>query len=77
MYAVSKSKNAVVVYLNGIGILFSYGVPVAAYIPGRGYLRTAKKWSMTTTRHINAWFAEIAEGYEVEEVSQDTLDYLL
>jgi len=36
-------------------ILFSYRTPVAAYVFGRGYVKTEKKWSVTTSRHINKW----------------------
>lgn len=39
-------------------ILFSYKTPVAAWIDGKPY-KTEKRWSVTTSRHINAWF----EGY--------------
>jgi tRNA splicing ligase len=35
-------------------VLFSYRTPVAAFIDGIWY-RTEKKWSNTTTRHINTW----------------------
>lgn len=45
---------------DGTMILFSYETPVAAVIEdadgeSRVY-RTEKKWSRTTTRHINSWF---------------------
>lgn len=71
MYVESKN-NVAIVYSNGIAVLFSYGVPVAGYVPGRGYLRTAKKWSMTTTRHINDWLKK--SGAEtVEVVEQDVI----
>ena len=36
-------------------ILFSYRTPVAAYVFGRGYVKTEKWYSVTTTRHINKW----------------------
>ena len=36
-------------------ILFSYRTPVAAYVFGRGYVKTEKYWSVTTSRHINKW----------------------
>ena len=36
-------------------VLFSYRTPVAAYVFGRGYVRTEKWWSVTTSRHINKW----------------------
>jgi hypothetical protein len=36
-------------------ILYSYSTPVAAFVPGRGYLRTDQHYSVTTSRHVNAW----------------------
>jgi hypothetical protein len=36
-------------------IFFSYRTPVAAYIFGRGYVRTEQCFSVTTSRHINKW----------------------
>jgi hypothetical protein len=48
--------------LNGMRILFSYKTPVAALVrysspTGDGWhqYRTEKRWSNTTTRHINQW----------------------
>lgn len=41
-------------------ILFSYETPVAPCIKGDGYYRTDKKWSQTTTRHINKWLDGIS-----------------
>ena len=38
----------------GMQVLFSYQTPVAAWINGQ-YYKTNKKWSNTTTRHINKW----------------------
>ena len=65
-------------------ILFSYRTPVAAYIYGegvpiageiyRGYVRTAKWWSVTTSRHINKW---IGKDVTTEEVPQTYLDNLV
>lgn len=40
---------------DGTAIFFSYKTPVAAHIPGQGYVRTAWKHSVTTSRHINKW----------------------
>ena len=39
---------------NGKKILFSYSTPVASWEDGQFY-KTEKKWSNTTTRHINKW----------------------
>jgi len=39
---------------DGTKVLFSYHTPVATWKDGAFY-RTSKKWSNTTTRHINSW----------------------
>ena len=39
---------------NGMKVLFSYKTPVAAWIYGQFY-KTDKKWSATTSKHINKW----------------------
>ena len=54
-------------------ILFSYRTPVAAYVFGRGYVRTEKWFSVTTSRHINKWI----DGVPTEEVPQTYLDNLV
>ena len=35
---------------DGTEILFSYGTPVAAQVPGKGWIRSAQKWSATTSK---------------------------
>ena len=61
---------------NGAVILFSYRTPVAVKLAwpefGNGvkYLRTAKKYSSTTTRHINYWL----DGNPAETVPQEEID---
>lgn len=40
---------------NGIEIMFSYGMPVAGILPGKGYFQTDVHYSNTTTKHINAY----------------------
>ena len=59
---------------NGTQVFFSYKTPVAAYCPSRGYIRTAKYWSVTTSRHINKWLKGITE---VTEVPQEMLTELV
>ncbi len=54
-------------------VLFSYRTPVAACIRGEGYVRTNKRWSVTTSRHINKWL----DGVQAKEVEQDVLDNLV
>lgn len=50
----NKSRNISTGELSdGRIICWSYGVPVAAFIPGRGYVQTAKKYSSTTSKHAN------------------------
>jgi hypothetical protein len=42
---------------DGTVVLFSYQTPVAAFIPGRGYFRTEKHHSRTTSKHIGQWLS--------------------
>ena len=50
---------------DGTRVLVSYNTPVAAYIVGRGYVRTSEHYSKTTTAHINKWL----DGAKYETVS--------
>ena len=63
--------NQTVVNIDGNLIFFSYNTPVAARIGGAFY-RTEKKWSVTTSKHINKWLA----GAKAREVPQSELDAL-
>jgi hypothetical protein len=59
-------------------ILFSYKTPVAAWISGRGYVRTSQFWSVTTSKHINMWLRDnYCNPDEVQKVPQSELDNLL
>ena len=63
-------------------VLFSYRTPVAAYVFGRGYVKTEKWYSVTTTRHINKWIEMDmpVSGYiavTTEKVEQTYLDNLV
>lgn len=58
---------------NGTEVFFSYETPVAAYVEGEGYLRTSKKWSVTTSKHINRWL----NGVSHSEKSQEYFDNLI
>ena len=62
-------SNMTQLTIDGAVVLFSYETPVAACIDGE-YVRTSKKWSVTTSRHINKWL----NGVVAREVSQDHLD---
>ena len=58
---------------DGTEVFFSYKTPVAAKLPNYDYIRTATKWSTTTTRHINKWL----DGVIAETVDQKILDSLV
>ena len=64
------ANQTVLSFTNGAEVFFSYKTPVAAYCPSQGYIRTAKFWSVTTSRHINKWLKGITE---VTKVSQQYL----
>ena len=49
------SNQTEVMLADGTEILISYVTPVAARVPGLGWVRTSHKWSSTTTKHINKW----------------------
>ena len=57
---------------NGNVILFSYKTPVAAFVEGQGWIKTSKKWSRTTSKHISMWL-----GGNAKEVEQSVLDGLV
>ena len=57
-------------------IFFSYSTPVAAYVFGRGYVRSQEFFSVTTSRHINKWIGVDAKTDTTEKVSQDFLNSL-
>lgn len=55
-------------------VLFSYSTPVASFDKSNyQFYRTAKKWSVTTTRHINKWI----DGVKAIEQPQEYFDNLL
>ncbi len=56
---------------DGTSVLFSYKTPVAC-LSDNGYYRTSKKWSVTTSRHINKWL----QGVNADTVDQEMLDAL-
>jgi hypothetical protein len=58
---------------SGSIVFFSYNTPVAAFVPGDGYFRTSKRFSNTTTKHVNDWL----RGFHAAEKSQDFFDKLI
>ena len=65
-------SNQTELEIKGARVLFSYSTPVACESVGKRY-KTDKKWSQTTSRHINAWLG----GAEAEEVPQEFFENLL
>jgi len=66
---------------NGTIVLFSYETPVAARVNTEGdvvysgkILRTNKKWSVTTSKHINKWLSVTKPHTYVQDVDQSVLD---
>ena len=57
---------------DGTEVFFSYKTPVAAYLPEKGYVRTSRFYSVTTSRHINKWLPT----KDVPEVSDTFLAQL-
>ena len=47
--------NTNVIELDNMRILVSYETPVAAWIAGQGFVKTEKKWSATTSKHVTQW----------------------
>jgi hypothetical protein len=65
-------SNQTLLYLkDGTVVLYSYKTPVAAYIPGKAYVRTSTHYSLTTQRHIQGWVKDC------DIVEQEFLDNLV
>jgi len=55
---------------DGTSVFFSYKTPVAALVPGKGWIRTSTKYSSTTSRHINQWIAGTATEVDQWDIDQ-------
>ncbi len=49
----------------GSVVFFSYETPVAAMLASGRYIRTEKKWSVTTSKHLNRWLAAVSGSVEL------------
>lgn len=58
---------------SGTVVLFSYDTPVAAFVPGQGYLVSAVHYSATTSKHITQWIGTEAKRTTVTQAMIDTL----
>ena len=56
------SNQTELMLADGTEILISYVTPVAARVPGLGWVQTSQKWSATTTKHINKWLIKNRGG---------------
>ena len=66
-------SNMTEITMYGITMLMSYETPVAYYDSETyKYYRTAKKWSNTTSKHINKWL----DGVKAIETPQAAIDSL-
>lgn len=60
------AQNCTTVALtDGREVLVSYQTPVAAFIPGRGYVRSAESWSRTTSKHVSQYCGKPGQGNTV------------
>ena len=76
------SNNMNVLTLNDVTeVLFSYKTPVAlkAWKDGIGntFMKTDKKWSSTTTRHIKQFFGSFLLDSNIKTMSQEYFDSLI
>ena len=54
-------------------VFFSYETPVAARLTDGSLVRTAERYSVTTTKHINKWL----QGCDAVEVPQAVINDLV
>ena len=69
-----KNKTELILR-EGLIVFFSYRTPVACINNGVAY-KTNRKYSTTTTRHINDWLTENANSMVIEEQGQEYFDGL-
>ena len=68
-----KGSNQTELDLGFAQVFFSYETPVAARLTDGSLVRTAERYSVTTTKHINKWL----QGCDALTVSQYRIDCLL
>lgn len=76
------ASNMTELMLNdGTKVLFSYQTPVACkreFSTYTSYYKTSKKWSVTTSKHINKWFRDnLFTDVNVNSVDQEYFDNLV
>ena len=58
---------------SGTVVFFSYQTPVAAQLADGGFVRTDRRYSVTTSKHINQWL----QGSSAREIPQAEIDALV
>ena len=51
--ATKRANTSIVNLADGRQVLYSYGVAVAAFVPGDGYQALDHSFSVTTSKHVN------------------------
>lgn len=72
MKLLQVGSNQTILETEDARILFSYETPVAAYVYGKGYIKTSQFHSRTTSKHINAFIGQAT----ATAVSQEELNKL-
>jgi len=68
----ASTANTIQAWIDDNLVLFSYNTPVAISTP-TGFVKTSKKWSVTTSKHINKFL----NGHHAEEVSQEEIEKIV
>ena len=72
----NQSKNIRIAQIsNNREVLYSYNVPVAAFVPGLGYVKSDRRYSVTTSKHANEYCRQ--SGREPVEVSAEKFAALI
>ena len=61
------SNQTLLTFPNEDEVFFSYETPVAGWICGKGYWRAERKYSRTTSKHVNQY----ANTYRVATLTDD------
>ena len=72
--SIAANQTELHFHSTGSIVFFSYETPVACFVPGKGIYRTEKKWSATTTRHINKFIERTNPASTVTLVPQNVVD---
>ncbi len=73
MKLIPLGSNKTLLRIASYEVLFSYQTPVAGYKRGVGWFRTEKKYSRTTSKHINSYLGNC----EANTVTQSWIDNLV